>query len=105
MDQKEVYNLRGITLPIMRLENRFALKRNDGRALSSLFVVVAKRGDKVAGIIVDELEGEQETVIHPIGQKLGHIPGIAGATETGENQVILVIDTAGLLAPLEAVRV
>ena len=105
VDQKEVYNLRGITLPIMRLENRFALKRNDGRALSSLFVVVAKRGDKVAGIIVDELEGEQETVIHPIGQKLGHIPGIAGATEIGENQVILVIDTAGLLAPLEAVRV
>lgn len=105
VDKKEVYNLRGLTLPIMRLENRFALARSGGQVLDSLFVVVAKRGDKIAGIIVDELEGEQETVIHPIGQKLGHIPGIAGATEIGENQVILVIDTAGLLAPLEAVRV
>ena len=105
VDQKEVYNLRGLTLPIMRLENRFALKRAGGGKPDTLFVVVAKRGDKVAGIIVDDLEGEQETVIHPIGQKLGRLPGVAGATEIGENQVILVIDTAGLLAPLEAVRV
>jgi two-component system, chemotaxis family, sensor kinase CheA len=105
VDQKEVYNLRGLTLPIMRLESRFGLQREGGENPDSLFVVVAKRGDKVAGIIVDELQGEQETVIHPIGQKLGHIPGIAGATEIGENQVILVIDTAGLLAPTETVRV
>jgi len=105
VDQKEVYNLRGITLPIMRMETRFGLKRSNGEKPESLFVVVARRGDKVAGIVVDDLEGEQETVIHPIGQKLGHIPGVAGATEIGENQVILVIDTAGILAPLETVRV
>lgn len=106
VDQKEVYNLRGITLPILRLEKRFNLKREEERKIDDLlFVVVAKRGDKTAGIVVDDLVGEQETVIHPIGKKLGNLPGIAGATEVGENQVVLVIDTSGLLTPIEAVRV
>lgn len=104
--QKEVYNLRGITLPILRLEKRFNLKRDPNEPpLESLFVVVAKRGDKAAGIVVDDLIGEQETVIHPIGKKLGNLPGVAGATEIGENQVILVIDTSTLLQPVEGVRV
>lgn len=104
--QKEVYNLRGITLPILRLEKRFNLKRDPNEPpLESLFVVVAKRGDKAAGIVVDDLIGEQETVIHPIGKKLGKLPGVAGATEIGENQVILVIDTSTLLQPVEGVRV
>lgn len=106
VDQKEVYNLRGITLPILRLENRFNLTRGETKKENDLlFVVVAKRGDRAAGIVVDDLVGEQETVIHPIGKKLGSLPGIAGATEVGENQVILVIDTSSLLAPIEAVRV
>ncbi|MFB3851424.1 MAG: chemotaxis protein CheA [Acidobacteriota bacterium] len=106
VDQREVYNLRGITLPILRLESRFDLKRGETKKENDLlFVVVAKRGDRAAGIVVDDLVGEQETVIHPIGKKLGSLPGIAGATEVGENQVILVIDTSSLLAPIEAVRV
>ena len=106
VDQKEVYNLRGVTLPILRLEKRFNLKRKEERKIDDLlFVVVAKRGDKAAGIVVDDLVGEQETVIHPIGKKLGNLPGIAGATEVGENQFILVIYTSTLLTPIEAVRV
>ncbi len=106
VDQKEVYNLRGITLPILRLEKRFDLKgEEEQKENDTLFVVVAKRGDRAAGIVVDDLMGEQETVIHPIGKRLGGLPGIAGATEVGENQVILVIDTGSLLAPIEAVRV
>lgn len=106
VNQKEVYNLRGVTLPILRLENRFNLKREGVlKENDILFVVVAKRGDRVAGIVVDDLVGEQETVIHPIGKRLGNLPGVAGATEVGENQVILVIDTSSLLAPVEAVRV
>lgn len=105
VNKKEVYNLRGTTLPILRLEKRFQIKREEPKEDDSLFVVVAKKGDKAAGIVVDDLVGEQETVIHPIGKRLGNLPGIAGATEIGENQVILVLDTASLLTPLEVVRV
>ena len=95
----------GITLPLLRLEERFNLQRPAGSKRERLFVVVARRGEKAAGIVVDDLLGEQETVVHPIGQKLGRIPGVAGATEVGENQVILVIDTASLFTVLENARV
>ncbi len=105
VDQKEVYNLRGVTLPLLRLEDRFRLTRAEERKGDRIYVVVARRGEKAAGIVVDELAGEQETVVHPIGQSLGAVPGVAGATEMGENQVILVIDTASLLSTVESVRV
>jgi two-component system chemotaxis sensor kinase CheA len=105
VDQREVFDLRGVTLPLLRLEERFGLKRTAPRDNERLFVVVARRGEKVAGIVVDELLGEQETVVHPIGEKLGRVPGVAGATEVGENQVILVIDTASLFTQLEAAKV
>jgi two-component system, chemotaxis family, sensor kinase CheA len=105
VDQREVFNLRGVTLPLLRLEERFGLKRAGPREYGRLFVVVARRGEKVAGIVVDDLLGEQETVVHPIGDKFGKVPGVAGATEVGENQVILVIDTVSLFGAQEAVRV
>lgn len=104
VDQREVFNLRGVTLPLMRLEERFNLPRVTPKEHDRLFVVVARRGEKAAGVVVDELLGEQETVVHPIGQKLGRVPGVAGATEVGENQVILVIDTASLFTVLEPAK-
>ena len=105
VDQQEIFNLRGTTLPLLRLEERFNLQRPQGTKRDRLFVVVARRGEKAAGIVVDDLLGEQETVVHPIGQKLGRIPGVAGATEVGENQVILVIDTASQFTVLETSKV
>lgn len=101
VDQREVITLRGATLPLLRLSERFHISGN-GSELVNLYVVIARKGEKPIGIIVDSLEGEQETVIHPLGNKLGHIPGIAGATEVGENEIILVLDTIGLFGGIEA---
>lgn len=104
VDQREVFNLRGVTLPLLRLEERFKLKRSAPRERGRIFVVVARRGEKVAGIVVDDLLGEQETVVHPLGERFGKVAGVAGATEVGENQVILVIDTVSLFGTFEAVK-
>ncbi len=104
VDQREVFNLRGVTLPLLRLEERFNLRRTLPREQGRLFVVVARRGEKVAGIVVDELLGEQETVVHPLGERFGKVPGVAGATEVGENQVILVMDTVSLFGAIEGVK-
>ncbi len=101
VDKQEVLDLRGYTLPLLRLEKRFSLKRTTIRKKEDIFVVVAHRGDKAVGLIVDELTGEQETVVHPIGSSFSHLPGVAGATEVGEDQVILVIDTASLFATMK----
>lgn len=105
VDNKEVFNLRGATLPLLRLEERFGLSgEKEDIDSAEIFVVVARKGERLVGIVVDELQGEQETVVHPIGSTLGRLPGIAGATEVGENKVILVIDTASLLTTLGTVR-
>jgi two-component system, chemotaxis family, sensor kinase CheA len=104
VDRREVFDLRGVTLPLLRLDERFGLSQRERNPADRIFVVVARRGDKAAGIIVGDLLGEQETVVHPIGQRFSKIPGIAGATEVGENQVILVIDTASLFSTMETVR-
>ncbi len=107
VDQREVFNLRGTTLPLLRLEERFGLAKGKRKRMSArerVYVVVARRGEKAAGIVVDDLLGEQETVVHPLGQTFGHLPGVAGATEIGENQVILVIDTASLFSGLDGCR-
>jgi len=105
VDQREVFDLRGTTLPLLRLEERFWQYRRERQEGDQLFVVVVRRGERMAGIVVDSLRGEQETVVHPLGERLSRIPGIAGATEIGENQVILVIDTASLFATSETVHV
>jgi two-component system chemotaxis sensor kinase CheA len=104
VDQREVFNLRGVTLPLLRLEERFKLKRTAPKERGRIFVVVARRGERVAGIVVDDLLGEQETVVHPLGERFGKVAGVAGATEVGENQVILVIDTVSLFGTIEAVK-
>ncbi len=104
VDQREVFSLRGVTLPLLRLEERFQLPRTRPREGDRIFIVVARRGDKAAGIVVDDMLGEQETVVHPIGKTFGKLPGLAGATEVGENQVILVIDTASLFTTMEPAR-
>jgi two-component system chemotaxis sensor kinase CheA len=105
LDRREVFDLRGVTLPLLRLEERFGFPRAARGPEERVFVVVARRGEKAAGIVVDDLLGEQETVVHPIGERFARIPGIAGATEVGENQVILVIDTASLFTSGETVKV
>lgn len=104
VDQREVFHLRGATLPLLRLEERFRLVRTEPRESERVFIVVARRGDKAAGILVDDMVGEQETVVHPIGKTFGNLPGLAGATEVGENQVVLVIDTASLFAAMEGAK-
>ena len=51
----------------------------------------------MVGILVDALVRQQEVVIKSIGERLKTIPGIAGATEIGEGEIVLVIDVGTLI--------
>ena len=55
-------------------------------------------GDSRIGLIVDRLEGQQDTVIKPIQGPIQTIRGIAGATELGDQDPVLVLDVSALLA-------
>ena len=97
VERREVFTLRNFTLPLLRLSDAFHL---DGRAETpdtKWFVVVTRSGEKIAGILVDSLVRQQEVVIKSIGERLKTTPGIAGATEVGEGEIVLVVDVGSLI--------
>jgi two-component system chemotaxis sensor kinase CheA len=99
IEKREVISLRGETLPLLRLDRVFGLDDDGtgGAGADFLYIVVAGIAEKRIGFVVDRLVGQQEIVIKNIGEKLKNIPGIAGATETGDNDVVLVLDVESLI--------
>jgi two-component system, chemotaxis family, sensor kinase CheA len=94
--RREVFTLRDSALPLLRLSDAFNLPDRD-EGDRKWFVVVTRAGDKSIGILVDKLVRQHEIVIKSIGERLKSVPGVAGATEIGENEIILVIDTTSLI--------
>ncbi len=98
VERREVFALRNVTLPLLRLTDAFSLPvAGDESPDRKWFAVITRSGEKVAGILVDALVRQQEIVIKSVGERLKMIPGIAGATEVGEGEMILVVDTASLI--------
>ena len=92
-------NLRGEVLPYIRLRDVFDIEgHSDGR---ENIVVVQYAGVK-AGVVVDGLLGEFQTVIKPLGKIFSHIRGIGGSTILGSGEVALIIDVAGLVEQVQA---
>ncbi len=94
VNHKPVIRLRDTILPIVDLmELLFNLPPRPRRQVN---VVVVGLADRKLGLVVDSLLGQEEVVIKSIGEYLGHIRGIAGATIMGDGRVRLIIDLAGL---------
>lgn len=94
VEGREVFNLRESAIPLLRLSDAFGIA---APPREKLFVVVTRAGERQIGLVVDALVRQQEIVIKSIGERLKAIPGIAGATEVGENEIILVIDVGSLI--------
>jgi len=97
VEAREVLAVRDLTLPLVRLADAFALESEEDWPDRKLFVVVTRSGEKFAGIVVDGIVRQQEIVIKSIGARLARTPGIAGATEIGEGEIVLVIDVGSLM--------
>jgi len=95
---RELLNLRGEALPLRRLAAEFDLAAAPPEAKS--FVVVIGLGEARMGLLVDRLDGQQDTVIKPIQGPIPAVRGIAGATELGDQEPVLVLDVSALLADL-----
>ena len=89
-----IVNLRGSVLPYVRLRELF---ETAGEAPSRENILVVKAGEQSAGIAVDELLGDMQAVIKPLGKVFQGIPGIAGSTILGDGRVGLILDVPGLL--------
>jgi two-component system chemotaxis sensor kinase CheA len=98
VERREVFTLRDFTLPLLRLADAFGLADDHEHGPDTKwFVVVTRAGDKTVGILVDALVRQQEIVIKSIGERLKTTPGVAGATEIGESEIVLVIDVGSLI--------
>ena len=93
---KEVINLRGNVIPLVRLNRILDLEDKDDNT-SDLIVLIAKKGDRYAGLVVDELIGQMEIVIKPMGKYAGTCKIISGATILGDGEVALILDANALI--------
>ena len=91
---RQYINLRGEVLPFVKLREQFEVAEAAGRREN--IVVVQYAGDKV-GLVVDELMGEFQTVIKPLGSIFKHIKGIGGSTILGSGEVALILDVPSLV--------
>lgn len=87
-------NLRGEVLPLLRLQDVFGVQGADERRAN---VVVVQAGERKAGLVVDHLLGEFQTVIKPMGRLFRHAHGISGSTVLGNGDVALILDVTALL--------
>jgi two-component system chemotaxis sensor kinase CheA len=92
VENKEVINLRGNVTPIIRV-NR-ALETESTKAEDEdLVVVITRKGDQQIGLVIDELMGQQEIVIKPLGKYMSKCRMISGATILGDGEIALILDT------------
>ncbi len=93
---KEVINLRGSVIPLIRLDQILDVETNEEEP-ESLTVVIVKKGDKQAGLVVDNLIGQQEIVIKSIGDYINCSKLIGGATILGDGEIALILEVNTLV--------
>ena len=96
VQQKEVINLRGTVIPLVRLDEVLDCPPRDEEP-ENLVVVIVKKGDKQTGLVIDNLLGQQEIVIKPLGKYINIHRMISGATILGDGEVALIIDSNALV--------
>jgi two-component system chemotaxis sensor kinase CheA len=86
--------LRGQNLPLINLRSLFKLP---GPPCPRASVVVVRVGDRRAGVVVDALLGEHQTVIKPLSRLFRRVRGVGGSTILGSGEVALILDVPALL--------
>jgi len=96
VQQKEVINLRGTVIPLVRLDEMLDCPPREEEP-ENMVVVIVKKGDKQTGLVIDNLLGQQEIVIKPLGKYINIHKMISGATILGDGEVALIIDSNSLV--------
>lgn len=97
VEAKEVINMRGTVIPIIRLNQLLDIAPPE-EDLESLTIVIISKGDKKVGLVVDDLMGQQEIVIKSLGSYIDNSTKIiSGATILGDGEVALILDVNTLM--------
>ena len=93
---KEVINLRGNVIPLIRLRELLDVP-GEPEESDNIVIVIVRKGDKLAGLVVDNLIGQMEIVIKSLGKYININRMISGATILGDGSVALIIDANTLV--------
>ncbi|MBV1914318.1 MAG: chemotaxis protein CheA [Pseudomonadales bacterium] len=98
VDGQEVVSVRDKALPLFYLKN-WLLPGYSGEEIShsDCHVVIVTVGTQRVGFVVDQLLGQEEVVIKPLGSMLQGTAGMAGATITGDGRIALILDVPSML--------
>ena len=94
MKGNQFINLRGEILPLLNVHEYFNEEVYEGGREN---VLIVKYADKSVGLKVDELFGEHQTVIKPLGETFQQVPGISGGSILGSGEVSLIVDVPSLI--------
>src|SRR5690625_7819864 len=91
-----VIDFRGKVVPLVFLNDIFSvpIEKEDDEFAS---IVIVKRGNNTAGLVVDSFIGQHEVVLKSLGNYLTNIEAISGATILGDGEVALIIDSNALI--------
>lgn len=93
---QEVIHLRGAVIQLIRLDQVLDMEEKQEEP-ENLTVVIVKKGDSLAGLVVDNLIGQQEIVIKSLGKYINNNKIISGATILGDGEVALILDVNTLM--------
>lgn len=94
---QKVIDFRGKVVPLIFLEEIFEVPRDEQNDDGFHSVVIVRKGDKLAGLVVDSFIGQQEIVLKSLGNYLMNIFAISGATILGNGKVALIVDCNALM--------
>lgn len=95
---QEVIDFRGKIVPLVYLNKIFNVpKTTEVVEKGEVAVLIVRKGDKIAGLVVDSFIGQHEVVLKSLGNYLTNVFAISGATILGDGQVTLIIDTNSLI--------
>lgn len=96
VQSKQVINLRGTVIPLLDLNEMLDVTKPEGTP-ESITVVIVRKGDRLAGLIVDNLIGQLEIVIKSIGKYINNSKMISGATILGDGEIALILDVNSMM--------
>ncbi|WP_427071550.1 chemotaxis protein CheW [Lysinibacillus fusiformis] len=94
---QKVIDFRGKVVPLVFLEEIFEVPRKESQDEEFHSVVIVRKGEKLAGLVVDSFIGQQEIVLKSLGNYLTNIFAISGATILGNGKVALIVDCNALI--------
>ncbi|MFY0542769.1 chemotaxis protein CheA [Brevibacillus sp. H7] len=95
--RQKVIDFRGRVVPLVSLQEIFQVPDNKAARSDEVSVVIVRKGEKMAGLVVDSFIGQQEIVLKSLGKYLTNVFAISGATILGDGQVALIIDCNALI--------